>query len=118
MIKQRQINTLLATAVVTSVSLAVSQLSASADQPKFSCGQSGGAPATVALTQRGIVPVIRWSSGYFTEAGFSPEVRCQMVSERFETFYKNGTLDFLTTGKMNGQKVVCVAANKGGWLSS
>lgn len=114
MIKQQQITTLLTVAVVAGAGLVINQAAANADQPKFSCGQSGGVPATVALTQRGMVPVIRWSSGYFDEAGFTSAVRCQMVSERFETFYKNGTLDFLTTGKMNGQKVVCVTAKQGG----
>ncbi|HIK31037.1 MAG TPA: hypothetical protein IGS17_03360 [Oscillatoriales cyanobacterium M59_W2019_021] len=71
--------------------------------------------ATIARTQRGlIVPVIYWNSDYFSDSGYTPETRCQMVSQRFETFRQNGTLNYLTTGKMNNMPVVCVASAVGG----
>lgn len=85
-----------------------------ANDLKFSCGTSKGTPATVAQTSRGAVPIIRWVSNTFTEAGFSPAYRCQLVSTKFQEYYKAGTLNFLTTGTANGQPVVCVAATKGG----
>ncbi len=81
---------------------------------KFICGTSQGAPATVALTSRGYVPVVRWSSGYFSRSGFSPQARCKTVSDKFQQYYKNGMLNYLTASYQNRQPVVCVAASKGG----
>lgn len=81
---------------------------------KFVCGTSQGYPATVALTPRGSVPVVRWSSNYFGSSGFSPQQRCKIVSAKFQQYYQNGTLNYLTTGWANRQPVVCVAAHKGG----
>ena len=45
---------------------------------------------------------------------WSPEARCQEVSKRFESYHRDGTLNFLTTGRMNRQSVVCVAQSQGG----
>lgn len=106
------------TPVTTVAMLAVVTVTADSSQAetgpnKFSCGQSQGVPATVAQTQRGVVPVIRWASNHFDKSGFTPEVRCQMVSERFQTYYTDDRLNFLTTGVMNKMPVICVAQYKG-----
>jgi hypothetical protein len=85
-----------------------------ANDAKFMCGTSKGVPATVALTSRGPVPVVRWSSNYFDRSGFSPQTRCKMVSAKFQQYYKDGTLNYLTTAYQNRQPVICVAASKGG----
>ncbi|WP_404790029.1 COP23 domain-containing protein [Altericista sp. CCNU0014] len=81
---------------------------------KFICGTSQGAPATVALTSRGYIPVVRWSSSYFSRSGFSPQARCKTVSEKFQQYYQNGMLNYLTPSYQNRQPVICVAATKGG----
>ena len=81
---------------------------------RFICGLRGGVPTTLALTPRGAVPVIQWTSQYFNSSGYSPERRCQIVSQKFEKYYQNGTLKFLTIGKVNGLPVICVADTKGG----
>lgn len=80
----------------------------------FYCGTSQGAPATLAKSGSRVVPIIRWSSDAFSNSGFSPERRCQEVSKRFQTYYDDGSLSFITTGRMNGQNVVCVARSNGG----
>ena len=81
----------------------------------FYCGQASGAPATLAKTASGkSVPVIRWTSSTFNSAGWNQSKRCQVVSERFELYRKQGSLKYLTTGRMNGQAVICTAARKGG----
>ena len=80
----------------------------------FVCGQSNGAPATIALTNRGDIPVIRWTSDRFRDAGYSEERRCLEVSARFQQYFRNGKLNYLTTGIMNNQQVVCVADREGG----
>ncbi len=85
-----------------------------AEGTTFVCGQSNGVPATLAKVPQGDVPVILWKSDYFTEAGYNPLRRCQMVSERFQTYYNLGAMNYLTTGRMNGQNVVCAARSEGG----
>ncbi|MGL5063786.1 MAG: COP23 domain-containing protein [Microcoleus sp.] len=80
----------------------------------FFCGKSNGVPATLARTNRGEIPVIQWTSERFREAGYSPEKRCQEVSARFQRFFINNQLNYLTTGMMNNQQVVCIADREGG----
>jgi hypothetical protein len=80
----------------------------------FSCSISNGAPATMVQTTDGrSVPMIRWTSNTFDGAGWSPTRRCQEVSQRFETFRQQGRLNYLTTGRMNGQPVICTARQTG-----
>lgn len=82
---------------------------------RFVCGRSQGVPSTIAIKSDGSkVPIIRWTSTTFASAGWSHERRCQVVSNRFNTFYQQGRLSYLTTGRMNGLPVICTAANKGG----
>jgi hypothetical protein len=81
----------------------------------FFCGQSSqGTPTTFVNTLNGNVPLIRWVSHYFNESGYNPRVRCQEVSQRFNRFYNQGILNFVTTGIVNNQPVVCVATEIGG----
>lgn len=89
--------------------------SAVASAKSFYCGQSAGAPATLARTASGkSVPVIRWSSTTFNTSGWDQSRRCQVVSSRFEQFRQQGTLQYLTTGRMNGQSVICTTLRNGG----
>lgn len=85
--------------------------------PRFYCGTKDGIPATVARTSRGDVPIIRWVSTYFNAKGYTPETRCMEVSKKFQTFYDNGTLNYITSARVNGQPVVCVAKSPGGGCS-
>jgi hypothetical protein len=96
------------------LSMSTPAQAADVNDAKFLCGTSKSVPATVALTSRGAVPVILWSSQYFNSAGFTPQYRCKVVSARFQQYYKNGMLNYLTTSRLNRQPVVCVATAKGG----
>lgn len=81
----------------------------------FVCSTSAGAPATNVVTQNGQqVPLIRWTSSVFNDAGWTPERRCQEVSNRFNDYFRQGRLDFITTGRMNGLPVICTARSNGG----
>ncbi|AFY35510.1 COP23 domain-containing protein [Calothrix sp. PCC 7507] len=80
---------------------------------KFYCGMSGGVPATLVRTSRGNIPVIRWVDNTFP-APWTPQLRCEEISARFQNFYNNGTLNFLRAGKFGQQPVLCVASYKGG----
>ena len=81
----------------------------------FVCSSAAGAPATNVVTGDGRqVPVIRWTSSVFSDAGWSQQRRCQEVSSRFDGFLKQGRLSYITTGRMNGQPVICTAGSRGG----
>jgi hypothetical protein len=120
----RTLNTLLAS-VVIGASMTVPLLSArSADEtqtPRFFCGESRilgtgkTVPTTFARTKRGNVPVIRWQSTFFQASSiYTPLKRCEEVSRRFQKYYSDGTLAYLTAGQMNTQNVICVSEEYGG----
>jgi hypothetical protein len=88
--------------------------SASAQGTTFECSIINGVPTTIARTAQKQVPVIRWVSDFGSEAGFTPERRCKEVSQKFQEYYSQGKLNFLTTGRKNGQNIVCVADTQGG----
>jgi Circadian oscillating protein COP23 len=73
----------------------------------FVCGRSNGKPATVARTKKGDVPIVIWSSEALSDAGFTPQVRCQQVSARFQSLYRSGQLKYITAGTVNNLPVVC-----------
>lgn len=59
------------------------------------------------------VPIILWKSGAFSSDGWSPEKRCQEVSQRFNNLHQSGALKYLTTGRTNGMPVICAAKSEG-----
>ena len=93
--------------------LFTTQLAARAST-KFVCEDINNVPTTVAHTPNGKIPVIGWSSNYFAEDGYTPEVRCKQVSARFQLYYKDGSLKYLTTGLINKQPVICTAEHING----
>jgi Circadian oscillating protein COP23 len=98
-------------ALIGSISFAPSSQALTATT-SFVCGKSEGKPATIARTKKGDFPIILWSSEAMSESGFTPQVRCQQVSARFQSMYRSGRLKALTTGTLNNQPVIC-ATNKG-----
>jgi len=95
--------------------LLTSAVEASTVARGFICGTASGAPATNAVTSTGKqVPVIRWTSSTFNEAGWSQQRRCEEVSARFDSYHKQGRLKYITTGRINGLPVICTATNIGG----
>ena len=81
----------------------------------ITCMDADGTPATVVTTKSGKqVPIIFWKSTAFSSSGYGPERRCKEVSARFQTYHSSGTLQFITTGRMNGLPVICVAKTDGG----
>ena len=59
------------------------------------------------------IPLIRWTDRSFPPP-FTPEQRCQIVSDRFKKFDNNGTLKYIKADTLNNLPVLCVAAYKGG----
>ncbi|XHL96466.1 MAG: COP23 domain-containing protein [Microcoleus anatoxicus] len=101
------------TAAVTLGAIAIGAVTAF-NQPSYAqgatffCGVSrDGIPTTFANTRRGTVEVVKWTSEFFTDSGYTPERRCQEVSSRFQRHRERGQLNFLTAGYLNGQPAIC-----------
>ncbi len=80
----------------------------------FACGKFEGTPATVARTKKGDVPIVIWSSEGFSKSGFTPQVRCQQVSARFQSLYRSGQLKYITAGTLNNIPVICATKEQTG----
>ncbi|MBC1240689.1 MULTISPECIES: COP23 domain-containing protein [Nostoc] len=57
------------------------------------------------------IPIIRWVK---TLGSYTPKIRCQEVSARFQGAYEKGILNYLTTGISGSQAVICAASQYGG----
>lgn len=112
--KVRALASISLTVVMVFVAVFTSRVTRAGAATTFVCGVSDGVPATLAQTERGDIPVIRWTSDYFSDSGWTPQTRCEAVSERFQTYNQNGTLEYLTTGVMNGMPVICTALEENG----
>jgi Circadian oscillating protein COP23 len=114
---QRQFLTLglVTVTVVAGNSLLVPSSQAGTATTNFVCVQSSdGYPTTVARTKKGDVQIVAWKSEDMSEAGFTPQVRCQQVSARFQSLYRSGQLKYITAGIIMtaGKKVPVVCATK------
>ncbi len=112
--KLQQVIPIVAMASVASFTAFGVDTPANAAESRFNCSNVDGVPTTIANTSRGAVSVIRWTSNYFGSSGYSPQSRCHTVSQKFEAYHQNGTLNFLTTGTVNRLPVICVAESQGG----
>ncbi|WP_017719913.1 COP23 domain-containing protein [Kamptonema formosum] len=74
---------------------------------------SAGVPTTYAQTPRGAVPVIKWVSEHFSDSGYSPQTRCQIVTGRFNTLHRAGRLNYLSASVQNSQPVICALSQLG-----
>ena len=83
----------------------------------FLCGEEGETPATVAkLKGQDELVVVLWDSDFFAKAGYDPQTRCKQASARFADFAekKELSLTYMTSGKLNGQSVICLTDSKSG----
>jgi Circadian oscillating protein COP23 len=89
------------------------------DRVTFYCGkipdQASGEhiPATVAwVPQREeTVTIIAWKSNYIPQ--WDAQKRCETVSPKFQAFYEDGRLEYLTTGENQGYDIICAAVETG-----
>jgi hypothetical protein len=95
--------------VTLSTSLCSNPSSNAQTQKKFFCAQIKGVPSTMVRTGRISEPMIRWTINDFARSGFTPQERCEAVSARFETYYRNGT--FYLAAKDNFGSSVGVMQN-------
>jgi Circadian oscillating protein COP23 len=78
-----------------------------AGKASFTCTEVDGRLATAVQTRKGNVALIYWDSVIYVGAGYTPQVRCQKVTERFQKLYSNGELKYLAAGKVSKQPVIC-----------
>ena len=78
-----------------------------AQSDKFICSvNKNNIPTTYANTPEGPKPVMRWESTYFPPP-YTPMRRCQEVTERYNKFYAQGILEYITSGWVNSLPVIC-----------
>jgi hypothetical protein len=78
--------------------------------PRYYCGVEQGIPATMVEFMSTKLVLIRWTTNFFASS-FSPKNRCEVVSERLQRYYDEGSLNYLKTGVVNGLPVICAAKN-------
>ena len=84
-------------------------------QTSFWCDTYSDPPATLYQNSQGdIRPWIKWTSTVMAGSGYDRLTRCQQVSNRLESFRRNGQLRHITTGVINRQNVICTANWKDG----
>ncbi|NET87067.1 MAG: CHAT domain-containing protein [Kamptonema sp. SIO1D9] len=86
---------------------------------KFICADDGESssyqvPTTYASTPEGKFPIIRWETNYLNSSGWIPQRRCEEISLRLQSAYDNGSMKFITNGKINDQPVICTTREYGG----
>ncbi|NMG07294.1 COP23 domain-containing protein [Brasilonema sp. UFV-L1] len=116
--KAKLFTNMLAVGAIASASVAIMSHSSYAQTTtQYFCGMNkDGIPTTYARNAAGRkIPVISWQRNWSSK--FSPRARCEAVSARFQSASVEGVLNYLTTGTVNGQKVLCAASRYGGTCS-
>lgn len=75
----------------------------------YFCGASeDGTPTTFGQTLTGTqIPVIRWEKEWNDE--YTPQARCELVSNNFQQAYESGDLNYLVVGEKNSQSTICAS---------
>jgi hypothetical protein len=98
--------------VTLSTSLHLNSSGNAQTQKKFFCAQVNGVPTTMVRTSRGSEQMIRWTVNDFARSGFTPQERCNAVSARFETYYRNGAFYLAAKDNFRGYPVLCITTQK------
>ncbi|MEI6065285.1 MAG: COP23 domain-containing protein, partial [Pseudanabaena sp. ELA748] len=81
-------------------------------QVTISCSTNNRIPVTVVRTPKSDIPIIIWKSKTFTGSGWTPEKRCQEVSQRFENLRNKNSINYITSGVINELSVICTVKAK------
>jgi hypothetical protein len=98
--------------LLTMIGFALPNQSQTKPRNVYTCAQINGYPTTIVDTARGRIELIVWKNNYFSQSGWTPQRRCNHISQRFQKFSDNGTLRYVAVGTMNEQKIICVAIKK------
>ncbi|MBE9222004.1 hypothetical protein IQ215_04765 [Cyanobacterium stanieri LEGE 03274] len=95
--------------VVSSLLFSTPQTHGQTTGNKYECVMDGDTPVTRVITRRGTIQLIEWKSDYFLGNNWTPQRRCQAVTDRFQVHSDEGSLVYVTHGRVNNQNVLCVA---------
>ena len=72
-------------------------------------GRLPDVPATVAFIPelRQHRRIIAWESDSFPNTEWTPRKRCEVISQKFQQFYNQGQLKYMTHGRIRGSGVIC-----------
>ncbi len=76
---------------------------------RYRCIDRGGTPISVADTDRGTIELIVWKSTFFAASGYTPNLRCEIVSQRFQKHSDANNLQYVSFGRMNQRPIICVS---------
>ncbi|GGA07050.1 COP23 domain-containing protein [Okeania sp. KiyG1] len=114
--KLKSILSAIAASAVAIGSIATFSQSSFAQRGKtvYFCGKSStGIPTTYARTASGKrIPIISWQKPWSNE--FTPEKRCQIVSQKFQKAEEEGVLNYLTSAVASNSNVICGTRRYGG----
>ena len=90
----------------------------SEDRVTFYCGTISESdtgneiPTTLAYVpqRKTNIPIVAWTNNSI--AAWNPQRRCDAVSFRFQTFYEDGRLHYLSDGEVAGEQVICALLEK------
>ena len=88
------------------------------DRITFYCGEiiqkntGEKIPTTMAYVpqRQANVPIVAWKSQHL--AAWNPQRRCQIVSPKFQAFYEDGRLNYLSQGENAGYPIICALLNQ------
>lgn len=88
------------------------------DRVTFYCGTIAESdtgneiPTTLAYVpqRRTNIPIVAWTNNSI--AAWNPQRRCDAVSFKFQTFYQDGRLNYLSDGQVAGEQVICAILEK------
>ncbi|MFB2920503.1 COP23 domain-containing protein [Aerosakkonema funiforme] len=79
----------------------------------FECKEFEGAWTTIAKTQQQQRQFIRWVSDFGARAGYTPERRCNEVTNRMNFYVRTKYPQYLTTGVQSDYPIICVTDREG-----
>jgi len=98
-----------AIAILIFSSLSCSSSPSPAEKVTFACEIENKIPTTVARTRQQSISIVRWVSDFGSQANYTPQKRCEEVSNRFQIYYDRGELNYITVGRQNNQNIICAS---------
>lgn len=73
----------------------------------IACTPVAGVPTTAGRGFGKTIPLMTWYPSSFDRAGWTPQKRCDTVSQKLDAIRQRGQLNYLTTGTVKRQSVIC-----------
>jgi hypothetical protein len=107
-VKIKQLATAVLGALALSSGMAFESNKAQAQGVQFYCDQGDDGGFVTRVTNGSTIKsLITWNSQAFSRSGYTPEVRCNAVTNRFNRAFQNQSRLRLSTGTINNLGVIC-----------